>query len=279
MALLASGGMIMRRIQCALLAAVAVIGFASISFADDMPAGVAAANWTGFYGGVTAGGGWTEQSFSIVPGGTLLTVPFDGSAGWAQNLAGSSNLGFTGGGEVGYNWQLSSPIVLGIETDLQYYGANSNNNSSFFSSVLPGTGTLSNQVTSKTPWFGTLRGRIGTTTFDPKFLIFVTGGMAYGHESTTGNVNVTSGGALVEMFPFSTSATHFGVTIGGGVEWAPAPHWSIKAEYLYINLAPTNSQTVATSFLGPSALKTDIMTLSAASDQLNVFRVGLNYRW
>jgi outer membrane immunogenic protein len=240
--------------------------------------------WASFYAGFNAGAGSSRESYTTAPSGALLTLPYAGSLGWAQALAGSSSAGFTGGAQLGYNWQPSDQFVFGIETDVQYYGAKVNNTSSFLSSVPPalpgGFATLSNMVSSSTPWFGTLRGRVGTTVFNPSTLIYVTGGLAYGHENITASVRSTDGGgALTSIFPFNVSGTHFGYTVGGGVEWGVDAHWSVKAEYLYVSLAASSSQTVATTFLGPNALPTDTMTLSSSRDQLNVYRLGANYRF
>ena len=63
----------MRRLQCALLAAVAAIGFASIASAADMPVKarpmvVAPYNWTGFYIGATAGYGWGRYTLGDATG-------------------------------------------------------------------------------------------------------------------------------------------------------------------------------------------------------------------
>src|SRR5215468_3091353 len=68
----------------------------------DGPAYAAVDTWSGFYGGVNAGYGWTANSGDLSPSG-----------------------GF-GGGQIGYNWQgalgLGSRWVLGIEADLQGAG-------------------------------------------------------------------------------------------------------------------------------------------------------------
>src|SRR5579864_7482703 len=61
--------------------------------------------WTGFYVGVNAGAGWSRETYTTAPGATLVTIPFDGSLGWGQNLTGTSDAGFTGGGQIGFNWQ------------------------------------------------------------------------------------------------------------------------------------------------------------------------------
>jgi outer membrane immunogenic protein len=37
----------------------------------------------------------------------------------------------------------------------------------------------------------------------------------------------------------SFSETRAGWTLGGGLEWMFAPHWTHKAEYLYYDLGPS----------------------------------------
>jgi outer membrane immunogenic protein len=235
-------------------------------------------NWTGFFIGANAGAGWSRESYATVPGGTLITDPFDGSLGWFQSFTGSSTAGVSGGGQAGFNWQTSNTLVLGVETDIQYYGAIVRNSGAFTSTVPPGTATLLNQFTSRTPWLGTLRGRVGITP-DPNVLLYATGGLAYGRENINATVTVNSGGFLVENFPFNMSGTMIGYAVGGGAEWMLPANWSIKAEYLFASLRGNQQQTVATSVLGPAALLTDIMTLSSSRDQLNIVRIGLNYRF
>ena len=244
-------------------------------------------SWTFFYIGGNAGVGWsTESAATSVPGApnTLITVPFLGSATWGTGLSGISGGGGNGGGQIGFNWQMSN-LVLGFEADLQAHGGAIATNSSFVAPVpgVFGAGIVTNQFNSKTPWFGTLRGRLGTTatTYGPSLLIYGTGGLAYGKENVSDLMTVNfPGGPLSEAFPFSTSATKWGYAVGGGFELMLAgTHWLVRAEYLYVDLKANGSQTVATSVLGPSALATDIMRFTPGRDQMNIFRVGLDYHW
>lgn len=145
--------------------------------------------WTGFYAGLDVGGGWL------------------GSAG--------SDPGVSGGGQIGYNHQLSPLFVVGLETDFQ--GTSIRGASAPFGFGPPGG-------VRGVDWFGTVRGRVGVTPLDPhllifgpQFLIFGTGGFAYGQTAEGGGVRE-------------------GWTAGGGVEWAFAPNWSTKIEYLYTDL-------------------------------------------
>ncbi|MCQ4190607.1 outer membrane protein [Methylocystis suflitae] len=90
-------------------------------------------------------------------------------------------------------------------------------------------------------WFGTVRARLGTTIVSPKLLVYGTGGFAYGGSSGAGA----------------------GWTAGGGVEWAFAPKWSAKVEYLYVRLSQNED-------FGPRR----------HGDQgFHVVRAGLNYRF
>jgi hypothetical protein len=106
--------------------------------------------------------------------------------------------GFVGGAELGYNWQ-AGPFVLGAEPDFQ--GASA-------SGSLSANAGPAISATAKTPWFGTLRGRVGYA-FD-NILLYATGGGVYGDSSWSGSVSTVGN--------FS-SATTFGT-------WtAPASRW------------------------------------------------------
>jgi outer membrane immunogenic protein len=257
----------MRRIHCATLAAVAVIGFASVASAADLPvkapmytkAPVMAPlyNWTGFYIGLNAGYSWGRQDNDLVDAATGVTI-----------LSNSDNLnGFIGGGQIGYNWQVNQ-WVFGLEADFQ--GSGQKGDGTFF---LPGgvIGELAIPSTSiaytdKLDWFGTVRGRIGYAMgATGNWLPYVTGGWAYGHGEISGT---TTRGAVVTSF--SGSQDYSGWTVGGGLEWAFMDHWSAKAEYLYIDFG--NGPTVAANAAG---------TLNIVSGRMtdNIARLGVNYKF
>jgi outer membrane immunogenic protein len=90
--------------------------------------------------------------------------------GRAGSFSGSSN-GFLGGAQAGYNWQ-TGPFVIGAELDFQGTTASGSVNASAGSAI---TGT------AKTPWFGTLRGRVGYAA--DRILFYATGGGVYGDTS------------------------------------------------------------------------------------------------
>ena len=103
---------------------------------------------------------------------------------------------------------------------------------------------------TKSNFLGTLRGRLGWTPSAP-WLLYVTGGLAYGHTETevalsTHISGLCGGGALgcPDASGFASKDDwRAGWTVGGGVEWMFAPRWSFKAEYLYYDLGHVNLNT------------------------------------
>jgi outer membrane immunogenic protein len=145
----------MKRIVAAAIGLLALAAAMPASAADlprsmyKAPAYVPAAyNWTGFYLGINAGGGfgtsdWNGFGISNSPSGGMI------------------------GGTAGYNWQgPGNPWVFGLEGDIDWTNINDNTI----------CGGLICQT--KNSWFGTVRGRAGYS-FD-RFLPYFTGGVAFG---------------------------------------------------------------------------------------------------
>ena len=81
------------------------------------------ASWSGFYIGGNVGYGWGSRSVGLP---LTTTDPALAPALAAVVASGArpaslspSTKGVIGGGQIGYNWQLSSPWLLGLEADLQ----------------------------------------------------------------------------------------------------------------------------------------------------------------
>ncbi|MBV9431243.1 MAG: porin family protein, partial [Hyphomicrobiales bacterium] len=67
-----------------------------------------------------------------------------------------------------------------------------------------------------------------------------------------------------------SSQTRTGWTLGGGAEFAFAPHWTAKLEYIYVDLG--RNTTVFTPLPLPAIS-------NAARVDLSVVRAGVNYRF
>ncbi|MEF3367109.1 outer membrane beta-barrel protein [Methylocystis sp. 9N] len=168
--------------------------------------------WTGFYAGLNVGGGFQDSSSSNV-------------WGWGGG-GGGGRAGIVGGGQIGYNFQLTPMFVAGAEADFQGTSIGSGGNGNNYGWLLGFGGPVD---TARINWFGTVRGRLGVTLLSPQLLVYGTGGFAYGE--------VQRNGWLLG----NNSAVQTGWTAGGGAEWMFLPNWSVKAEYLYTQLSGTGN--------------------------------------
>ena len=188
--------------------------------------------WTGFYVGVNAGGVWSSggnvSTTAFFNGFPVLTTSFP------NTNFGSSQSGFIGGGQAGYNWQ-SGAFVLGVETDFDGTSL-SRSRSVIGPTFIDPIRRLNDFWTANgsvsLDWLGSTRARVGYA-WD-RLMVYGTGGVAYGGAST--HLNVFD---AVDGFAFSTgggSSSRTGWTVGGGVEYAFTNNIVLGAEYLYYNL-------------------------------------------
>jgi outer membrane immunogenic protein len=142
--------------------------------------------------------------------------------------------GFFGGVQSGYNWQFGpyGQWVAGWEADFQFDNADDTLGAFRFSN----------------PWFGTLRGRAGVA-FD-NILLYGTLGIAFGR-------------IRIETAGLAEDNTHTGVAIGAGIEYGLSRNWSVKAEFLRIDLS------------------SERFALTGLDNGLNsnVFRIGVNFHF
>ena len=272
----------MRRFQCAALAAVSVIGFASVASAADLPvkapaykAPIAAPvyNWTGFYIGGNVGGGWGTTNIGYVANDPMSAVFFSG--GGTPNVSSVKTSGALGGVQLGYNWQFAPTWVAGLEADFDWSGIKGSGTGNFIFATLPFSATADERV----KWFGTVRARLGYLPAN-NLLAYVTGGFAYGqvdhsaayinNSASTVTVGVMTCPANSTCLAGSSSTTAGGWTVGGGFEYAIVPKWTVKAEYLYVSLAGS-----AVTETQPNAS----INANFGRTNFNVARVGVNYRF
>jgi outer membrane immunogenic protein len=145
--------------------------------------------------------------------------------------SGAKPSGVLGGFQGGYNWQFGE-FVAGFETDIQLSDAND---------VFAGY-KFSN------PWFGTARGR---------------GGYAYNNMLFYGTLGLAYGLGRIDFNGMSESNLHVGWTTGFGMEMGLSRNWSVKAEYLFVDLTSATYLTTHTS----NALTS------------NVARIGVNFHY
>jgi outer membrane immunogenic protein len=255
----------------ALTASTAVM--AGAAWAADLPVKAppppikAPFSWNGCYVGLNAG--WASSQFQHdrdIPGVSIFLVTrelnFDSSG---------RDSSFTGGGQIGCNWQFDPKWVLGLEGDINYLNGNRNENFSFpFAGH--GEDTVVGAQQTSLRWLGTFRGRFGYT-WDRWFL-YATGGLAVGDvKSSVSATALSRTGISLSQYAGSYSADRVGWTVGAGFEYAFAERLSAKIEYLHFDLGNAGYSVVGTNqFLFP------LWNVSAKVSG-DIVRVGLNYRF
>jgi|GEM_PF-528590 len=192
---------------------------ASTGLAADLPAVLpieaaplpTAFDWSGLYVGAHTGFGQGRSS-------ATLTDP-------ATTTAGHTFGGTIGGVQAGYNYVLPSGVLLGVEADFTF--PNYLDSNSAMSMLM----SARSDITERLDYIGTARGRLGVINGD--WLAYVTGGLAW---SGTRFVNTTSSGEEEKRLHVRT-----GWVAGAGVEYAFAPHWSARLEYLYSQPGSANA--------------------------------------
>ena len=257
-------------------AAVAMLGIAPALAADmaprytKAPAPIAAAvySWTGFYVGGNVGYGWFDRDSRLFAPDPASVAFFGGAlaAGALPSAYGVNPRGVVGGGQIGYNWQ-AGMWVFGVEADFQ--GSDVRGSVTINTTGFPGFVPITATATEKLDWFGTARGRVGIAANTALF--YVTGGLAYGRVSHS---FFTAAAAVGQSAFGSDAQVDVGYTVGAGVEWAFNNNWSVKGEYLYMDLG--NRSTTAFGVTGTPVGAT--LNLRER-EQYNIVRVGLNYKW
>lgn len=202
------------------------------------------ADWTGFYAGANGGYAWGKTGMSDLSG----VLP-----------TGSTDVnGAVLGGQFGGLIQ-SGYAVLGFEGDLQ----GSWQKGSFVApATFLGAPYFQNE-TNSIRWFGTGRARFGVA--KDQFLLYGTGGLAFGEfrndEVVTGALTGTN----------SYSAYRFGWAAGGGVEVMLSRNWTVRAEYLHVDLGAFD-QKFNVTIAGTTTIST--LHYKVTSD---IARIGVNY--
>ncbi|MCJ2067848.1 porin family protein [Methylobacterium sp. J-030] len=281
-----------------LLASTVLVGIAAAASAADLPRRAAPPpaftpvpvfTWTGFYFGVNAGYGFDANSrrttnYNLRAGSVVGSEDTVGVVS-VRNRAG--NDGFSGGGQIGYNYQFTpgSGVVIGFEADAQYvdFARRANGTQNYIGLGIPGAAFTRPRAYVATSgngldYFGTARGRLGYA-FD-RTLVYATGGYAYGSGQDDQNF---AGRRFRDSF-------RTGYAVGGGIEYAlPTDSFlnffkssavTLKIEGLYVNL--DRQKNAASGVYIPSLLPPNgvaYLNGAAAPTQFAVIRAGVNYKF
>ena len=181
-----------------------------------------------------------------------------------------SQSGFTGGAQLGYNFQ-HDDLVFGLEADLAYPGINaSEKDSRTYPCCAPSSFTLKQDLS--VGWLGTARAKLGFAS--GKALFYGTGGLAFGNVSYQSDFSDDYENGAVSSS--SSSEVKLGWSAGGGVEWMMTESVSLKLEYLYYDLGDVSAASGAFRSGGRDY---DVKFDRSASVSGSIVRAGLNWHF
>jgi outer membrane immunogenic protein len=229
-----------------------------------------------------------------------------------------SHVGFL----LGWDWQFAPRLVAGLEADLSdsnQRGKETLTAAGSASGMAPSPdffffpqgifSTASTTVTATTEqrldWLGTVRARLGFLVTD-QFLVYATGGFAFGHVVAETNLSGTLCATINRPFfgisipspatncgtssaAGSLSETRFGSAFGAGLQYLLSRNWSVKTEYIHWDLGRANYSMTPLSLLALNSVTTaftttaapagvNISTAATARFAGDIVRVSINYK-
>lgn len=221
-------------------------------------------SFKGFYVGVNLGRGWDNADTTFSPMPTVASF----FSLKPQTLHPDPS-GFFGGGQVGYNWQHRN-FVFGLEADMSF---GSVDGTQTITPIIQSDGTPflfgASFVTAHqdTSFLLTYRPRVGIA-LTPRFLIYGTGGLAIAHVNYSANTSYP-----VIAYPVKFDENKVGYAAGAGAEFLVAKRWSVRGEYLFLDLGPERAYAAPVPPNPPFGVNYKFQTTG------NVARGGVNYRF
>jgi outer membrane immunogenic protein len=243
-------------------ASAADLGTRPVYKAAPVVAPIPVFSWTGCFVGAHGGWGWGKKD---------VTKASTFSSTHPRSNSGSMDTsGAIFGGQVGCDYQFASNFVIGVQGTLA--GARLTGEMSDIQ--LFGGTTTTGSIRVRTDWLATVTGRVGVTGWLPRTLLYVRGGGAWLRERWSFSDVEIASNAGNEEFNGTISQTRSGWTIGGGLEYAIAPNWSIFAEFNYYDFGTKN-------LVRSSASSTAFTTTTSIDvrQRIEAVTVGVNYRF
>jgi outer membrane immunogenic protein len=194
---------------------------ASAALASDLPrapylkaqASVPVYDWSGFYVGAQAGAASLSARFNDI------TSAFHG-----QGLRPERDLGFTGGGYGGINWQIGA-LVLGVDAQWSYYRSTAES--------YPFGEADGSELKARLNNAGGVKGRVGLAFNDT--LIYVGAGPSWAN--ATFSTYKTAVVINDHIPPQSDTRTVGGYAVAGGFEHVLFSNWILRSQVQYARYA------------------------------------------
>ena len=221
----------MKKLLIANLAAAAMT-MAGPALAADIPVKAPAPfverfTWTGCYLGGHVGGAFAHKDITDPVQLVQDSFLFPGATTGVTTVNPSPS-GAVIGGQIGCDYEFASNFVIGVEGSASGSTMRSSQNA-----VLPLGNPDIALVQANTDFLVGLTGRIGYA-FDT-VLLYARGGAAL-----AGDKFEVSGTFTGVPYDFRGLDNRYGWVVGGGVDWAFTPHWSVNFEYDYYQFGHGN---------------------------------------
>jgi opacity protein-like surface antigen len=240
--------------------------------AADMPvkalvAPVPVQTWTGCYFGAQVGAvqsnatwnynGLNPYNAALDPAspffGTLV-VPEENFSQWKMLV----------GGQVGCNWQVNGPWVVGVEAAWNAKAMNISRDNNY-----PQLTGFPSIVETEISSIASLTGRLGYA-IAPDWLIYAKGGVAFAKIETSAHVSPSG---VFDGIIWNDSKWHTGWTVGGGVEYRLFRNVTVGGEYNYYRFGSKDHHgAIPLSGLPPA----NFVNFSADAD-VHTFMAKLNF--
>jgi outer membrane immunogenic protein len=206
-------------------------------------------DWSGVYGGVFAGVGYTSSDWEgIDDDAELASVAIDESL---------NDTVFLLGGLAGINLQ-HDRLVFGVEADITWFDSDEKER-------LDGSEGV--DITSEIDLLASLRARFGYAA--DRTLFYVTGGLAFADAEHTWDDGSPNPDAPALNSPPETLDLDFGWVVGAGVEHAWTDNWLARLEGFYYDLGSEDG-TASTE------LETDTFEVD---QEIWIARIGISYKF
>lgn len=173
-------------------------------------------SWTGFYAGVNAGAEFNDAQISS------NQLGFNSPSETCNKTANFST--YSSGIQFGYLYQFPNAFVTGVEANINF---NHDQNYHFSCNSEFNVGVY-DRFTFRQQMQSSVKGRLGRSLNGNKSILpYLTAG------ATVANVSLSYRNEGSDYY--DTSTTDLGWLIGAGVEWAFREHWSLRAEYNYVD--------------------------------------------
>jgi outer membrane immunogenic protein len=254
----------------------AVLGAAAF-FVLASIAGVATAQsqipWDGAYVGVSVGGAGNSACRRWASAGATNV-----STGSAFSYQSCASDGFVGGVQVGDNFQ-TRHFVWGFGADLDAWSDKNSNPSLKYLGAVPPPGTYAISGKVGPSDFAVIGPHIGYA--GDLMLPYLTAGtiITTGARNSTLSYTPTGAAKPVASFSGGRNVAAAGWVAGGGIEIGLNGAWSIRVDYLHMNLGKGSHSIADCSGIASACAAFSAITLDTMGNGLtaNLFRVGINY--